>query len=310
MQPGAVTLAVGGGHACAVMVGGGVKCWGQQYALDSVANRDLIFGVGDGTSETRLTAVNVSGLSSGVTELAAGGAHTCALQAGGVKCWGTNLHGQLGDETTSGRLTPVSVVGLGSGVAKLAGGGNNTCAVTSGGAVLCWGFNSMGQVGDGTETNRVRPVAVAGLSSGVAAVAVGSAHSCALTSGGEVLCWGMNLYGQVGDGTKDTNQLTPVDVVGFSRTNVTPTVTPTVQPTATPAPAGFNDRAQAVGAGAVHSSMRNCGRSHSLPPPLRCSAPLHSPASAGCSIPSTSPRPQPSPHMCGCRPLPPPAPGH
>ena len=254
VQAGAVTLVAGGGtdsssgvvgHVCAVMVGGGVKCLGMHNSNGSH------LGIGDGTGYWRTTAVDVSGLSSGVTALASGANHTCALQAGGVKCWGKNVSGQLGDGTVTNRLTPVSVGGLSSGVAQLAAY-DHTCAVTEGGGLKCWGYNNQGQLGDGTETNRYAPVAVDGLSSGVAAVAAGSTHTCALTSGGAVLCWGRGGEGQVGDGAL-RQRLTPADVAGFGRTNVIPTVTPTVQPTATPAPAGFNYRAQAVAAGQLHS---------------------------------------------------------
>ncbi|MGA9350442.1 MAG: hypothetical protein WBW48_16795, partial [Anaerolineae bacterium] len=148
------------------------------------------------------------------TAIAAGYRHTCALTAGGVKCWGYNGYGQLGDGTWTWRNTPVDVSGLTSGVTTIAAGSYHTCALTAGGGAKCWGHNNNGQLGDGTTTNRNTPVDVSGLTSGVDAIAAGSYHTCALTAGG-VKCWGLNDYGQLGDGTT-TNRNTPVDVSGLT----------------------------------------------------------------------------------------------
>ncbi len=133
---------------------------------------------------------------------------------GGAFCWGWNSYGQLGDGTTTNRSTPVPVTGLSSGVVSLAAGSGHTCAVTTGGAARCWGWNSYGQLGDGTTTNRSTPVPVTGLPSGVASLAAGSGHTCAVTTGGAAKCWGWNSYGQLGDGTT-TNRSTPVPVTGL-----------------------------------------------------------------------------------------------
>src|SRR3989475_141451 len=203
---GLVEIEAGWHRSCALPSAGGVNCWGN--------NRDC--QLGDGTEVDRVTAVDVVGLMSRVNAIAAGERHTCALTTGGgVKCWGNNHDNQLGDGTVNDRVTPADVMGLTSGVRAITAGERHTCALTTGGGVKCWGNNHDGQLGDGTGIDRNTPVDVAGLTSGVTAITAGRRHTCALTTGGGVKCWGKNHDGQVGDGTA-INRRTPADVVGLT----------------------------------------------------------------------------------------------
>ena len=206
LDPTVTQIAAGAFHTCALTTGGGVKCWGGNGAA----------GLGDGTYTDRPNPVDVAGLSGGVAYIAAGQLHTCALTtSGGVKCWGYNGHGQLGDGTKMNRTTAVDVGGLTSGVASIAAGSTHTCALTTAGGVKCWGYNGTGWLGDGTTDERLTPVDVQGLTSGVLRLAVGVSHSCVVTTAGGVKCWGANNFSQVGDATS-TDRLTPTAVWGLT----------------------------------------------------------------------------------------------
>ena len=170
---GVKAVAAGYLHTCAVTSGGGVKCWGANESGE----------LGNGTTTDSATPVAVVGLRSGVTAVAAGGHHSCAVtRAGRVECWGLNDGGQLGNGNPDSS-TPVAVSGLRSRVVDVAAGAGWSCALTSAGAVECWGWNHYGQLGNGTTGNETStPTRVSGLGSGVTAISANSLHACALTT--------------------------------------------------------------------------------------------------------------------------------
>jgi len=189
LASGVAAIGVGGYHSCALTTAGGLKCWGNN-GNGQVGNGQVGSSV--------LTPVDVSGLTSGVSAIAGGEFYTCALTtSGGVKCWGDNADGELGDGTQSNRATPVNVSGLTSGVKAIAAGYSHTCALTTSGGVKCWGYNvngelGIGELGNGTThpIDRLVPMDVVGLTSGVAAITAGFGSGCALTTSGGVKCWG------------------------------------------------------------------------------------------------------------------------
>jgi alpha-tubulin suppressor-like RCC1 family protein len=200
------TTSAGSTHGCAVTATGGVKCWGLNTNGE----------IGDGTLTTRTAPVDVPDLASGVTAVATGEHHSCALtEAGGVKCWGLNDRGQLGDGTNVQRTTPVDVQGLTNAVAAITAGQHHTCALTASGGAKCWGNNANGQLGDNTVANRTAPIDVSGLASGTIAISAGYLHTCAITASTGAKCWGSNAQGQIGDSTA-LDRRVPVDVQGLA----------------------------------------------------------------------------------------------
>ena len=200
---GAAQISVGETHACAV-VNGAAKCWGDG-SFGRLGNRAV-----SGSANTPQQVLG--GLSTGVTQISAGGDHTCAVVDGGAWCWGVGISGQLG-LAISGTSIPMKINDLTNRVVQISAGDAHTCAVVEGRA-MCWGTGSLGRLGDGMTTNRNTPQQVVGLTTGVTQISAGNTHTCAVVNGA-AKCWGRASSGRLGN-PETSNAKTPRQVTNLT----------------------------------------------------------------------------------------------
>ena len=199
-------LTLGNHHTCAILDDHTLKCWGSN-SHGQLGDPDL--------AAMSLTPTPISlGTDRRAHAITAGEFHTCAiLDDRSLKCWGLNGYGQLGDSSNSNKNTPTPVdLGSNRKAYAIASGNNHTCAILDDHSLKCWGYNTFGQLGDGSTDNKNTPVAI-NLGEGRSARAIISKdnHTCAILDDHTLKCWGKNSHSQLGDG--NTNDLsTPTAV--------------------------------------------------------------------------------------------------
>jgi alpha-tubulin suppressor-like RCC1 family protein len=189
---GVTQISAGNQHSCALLTDGTARCWGDGGAGQ----------LGDGDTQNQPNPVEVLASAStpfeGMTQIAAGSQHSCALLTDGTaRCWGEGSTGRLGDGESTTRSFPVAVLESGTasaspvvldGIAQISVSieDRHACAVVTDGTVRCWGSGSSGRLGDGETTTRPNPVVV--LASGTATVdpVVFSVGILTVSSGGAV----------------------------------------------------------------------------------------------------------------------------
>ncbi|UQA59451.1 RCC1 domain-containing protein [Polyangium aurulentum] len=191
-------VSAGRDHTCATRADGTLYCWGE--------NGWGRLGIGSQDDQASPQLVSLTG----VGQVAAGGQHTCALKGGEIFCWGNGYQGQLGIENEYDWEEAPSVASNVPNAIFVAAGAEGTAAISGdGGNVYMW--SSGLALGDGTDNTSYVPVKLA--LGDVVEVATGRFHTCALTKKGQVLCWGGNTHGQVGNGdASDAPLLTPTPV--------------------------------------------------------------------------------------------------
>ena len=161
-----------------------------------------------------------------------GGQHNCLMtESQEMYCWGSNNNGQLGNSSSSNSYEedPLivdfsslsntnyldSIYAVSAGLGKY-----HTCAVMNNGSISCWGANSYGQLGIGSNVSSPPTLVDIGLNNTAVAITAGKSHTCIIDDNASVLCWGYNNHGQLGDGTT-TDRQTPVSVnLGANRSAV------------------------------------------------------------------------------------------
>lgn len=200
----AVAVTAGRRHACVIAIDGSGHCWGM--------NADG--QVGDGSAgisaSLHIQPVRVA-LEAPLVSITAGFDFTCALTVDGRPyCWGSNASGLMGRNSIErcGDAVPILCaprpVAIEGGLRfkAIAAGDGHVCAVTVAGQVACWGRNEQGQLGISVSPEQRSVDAVVTLDSlrGVATIVAGPIHTCALTTLGDLYCWGGNFHGQLGSG--------------------------------------------------------------------------------------------------------------
>ena len=170
--------------------------------------------IGDGTTTTRLTPVQLCGGFTDWCQVDFGGTHTFGIRSNGTLWgWGNNYNGRLGDGTTTTRSSPVSVVGGFTDWCRVSSYDNHVLAIRSNGSLWTWGSNICGRLGDGTTISRTSPVTVVGGFNDWCYVSAGLNFTSAIRSNGSLWTWGCGSFGRLGDGNI-IDRSSPVQVCG------------------------------------------------------------------------------------------------
>lgn len=227
----ALEVVTTGRSTCARLSDGTVKCWGENVNGSLGIGEPNLIAVGNEPGEMgdSLPAVNL-GTGRRALQLAGGESHVCALlDDASLKCWGTNLRGQLGQGDTQPRGVQPSDMGdaldaidLGTGrrAVQVTAGGRHTCAVLDDATLKCWGNNDFGQLGLGepTATRGSVPGSMGSalptvdLGGGVRRASAGHDHTCALLHTKSLKCWGRNAEGMLGLGDSRSRGRSPQDM--------------------------------------------------------------------------------------------------
>lgn len=199
----------------------------HQIVENFIGTRAFAFGfntlgnLGDNSTTSRLSPVDLSGVGNNWRQLSAGGGTSAGVKMDGTLwTWGAGTYGALGSGGTASRSSPQTTTLAGSdwkevSAANFTGGatsGRSCAAIKIDGSLFTWGYNASGQLGAGSTTNRSSPVSITTISNWLH-VACGSDHMLAVTGSGQMYTWGLNSSGQLGTGGT-SNRSSPGTIAG------------------------------------------------------------------------------------------------
>lgn len=198
-------VAIGFGHMCAIK-DNAVYCWGRNDSGQ----------LGIGTASSSFTGINIPThiLSlDGTTAISAGANFACALINGGVKCWGSNSHGQLGNGTFADSPAPVDVMGLTTNVKEIHSGYLHSCAILVDNNIKCWGAGGYGELGNGVEGASGIPVNFT-VANNIKTISLGQFTTCFIDQNNYANCIGNNSNYELG------NSNVPYSVTPIQQTSI------------------------------------------------------------------------------------------
>jgi alpha-tubulin suppressor-like RCC1 family protein len=193
------TVAMGSQHACGIRSSGTVFCWGQ-----AAGSR-----LGNKYTGLQFVPTPESTMAENWKQVDAGSGHTCAVKTDGrLFCWGSGFSGRLGHNATYSMLIPVQEYSIATDWKAVAAADSHSCGLKTDGRIFCWGEQGEGRLGN-TITIGVSLIPVAESTSATdwAQIDAGTAHTCAVKTGGTLYCWGLGTFGRLGNNSTESSSL-------------------------------------------------------------------------------------------------------
>jgi len=184
--------------------------------------------IGDGTTVDKHVPTEITNqfnlaIGETITSISLGYSSSAAITSEGrLFTWGDNYFGQLGNGTTVDKHVPTEItnqfnLAIGETITTLSMSNHHSSTLTSEGRVFMWGYNSYGQLGDGTTVSKYIPTEITdqfnfAIGEIISSISLGSSHSLAITSEGRLFTWGDNYFGQLGNDDAPFKKNVPTEI--------------------------------------------------------------------------------------------------